>query len=38
MTATDTATRPPAVAALGKTRRRTELGLLILAVLIICGT
>lgn len=35
MNATQT---PPAAVALGTRRRRTELGLLILAVLIICGT
>jgi peptidoglycan glycosyltransferase len=38
VTATEAAPRPPAVVALGRKRRRTELGLLILAVLIICGT
>lgn len=38
MTVTETETESPALKALGRRRRTTELGLLILAVLIICGT
>ncbi|MFN7151488.1 MAG: FtsW/RodA/SpoVE family cell cycle protein [Microthrixaceae bacterium] len=38
MTATDTTSHQNAIVQLGRRRRRTELGLLILAVLVICGT
>jgi peptidoglycan glycosyltransferase len=38
VTATDTTAHQNAVVQLGRRRRRTELGLLILAVLVICGT
>jgi peptidoglycan glycosyltransferase len=38
VTATDTTSHQNAIVQLGRRRRRTELGLLILAVLVICGT